>query len=295
MLFSNGDAYMVKFLSTSPETLRSGMNPILLKHLQLSHVEVGDDLSDLQGDGFWDILAGLTGVKRTKEEALAIMGASFCLTGDSLLKILAIVYRAKCKVPVVLLGECGCGKTMLLSFMCRWMGVALLTLDVHGGTSEEDIVDIFRQADASLRSSDKHTVFVFLDEVNTCSHMGLINEAVCHRSLNGHPINNGIQILAALNPYRLRPDREGAGLTANAMAATSTNAIPTSTSGVISRAPLGGGLTGGNKVEATAADPLSKLVYRVHPIPPTLRDFIFDFGALQPETELLYIQVRCNE
>ena len=37
---------------------------------------------------------------------------SFCLTGDSLLKILAILYRIKCKIPVILLGECGCGKTV---------------------------------------------------------------------------------------------------------------------------------------------------------------------------------------
>lgn len=35
---------------------------------------------------------------------------------------------------------------------------------------------------------------------------------------------------------------------------------------------------------------MSQLVYRVHPIPPTLKDFIFDFGSLEPETELLYIK-----
>ena len=41
---------------------------------------------------------------------------SFCLTGDSLLKILAILYRIKCKIPVILLGECGCGKTVCYTF-----------------------------------------------------------------------------------------------------------------------------------------------------------------------------------
>jgi hypothetical protein len=35
---------------------------------------------------------------------------------------------------------------------------------------------------------------------------------------------------------------------------------------------------------------MSKLVYRVHPIPPTLKDYIFDFGALEPDTESLYIR-----
>jgi hypothetical protein len=43
---------------------------------------------------------------------------------------------------------------------------------------------------------------------------------------------------------------------------------------------------------------MSKLVYRVHPIPPTLKDYIFDFGSLEPSTEALYINSmvsHCDE
>lgn len=100
---------------------------------------------------------------------------------------------------VCFLGECGCGKTMLLSYLCGWLGVTLLSLDVHGGTSEEEIIAIFDQAAAVLEASEEisvtaskvggggggratakdsfsfqSTVFVFLDEVNTCAHMGLM-------------------------------------------------------------------------------------------------------------------------
>jgi hypothetical protein len=32
-------------------------------------------------------------------------------------------------------------------------------------------------------------------------------------------------------------------------------------------------------------DPLKDLVYRVHPLPESMIDFVFDFGALAPETE----------
>ncbi|CAK9251645.1 unnamed protein product [Sphagnum jensenii] len=83
--------------------------------------------------------------------------------------------------------------------------------------------------------------------------------AICHRSIYGKRLHDGIQVLAALNPYRLRKKKEEMGLTFN---------------------------LGHNPVD----DPMSRLVYRVHPIPPTLKDFIFDFGSLEPETELLYIQ-----
>lgn len=37
--------------------------------------------------------------------------------------------------------------------------------------------------------------------------------------------------------------------------------------------------------EEIAANNMKHLVYKVHPIPPTLKDFIFDFGALDSETE----------
>ena len=36
------------------------------------------------------------------------------------------------------------------------------------------------------------------------------------------------------------------------------------------------------------------LVYRVHPIPATLQDFIFDFGSLSPEMEKCYIESMTN-
>ena len=37
-------------------------------------------------------------------------------------------------------------------------------------------------------------------------------------------------------------------------------------------------------------DPLKDLVYRVHPLPESLVDYVFDFGALHPDTEKLYIR-----
>jgi hypothetical protein len=217
MLFNNSTGN-VSFLSQDPELLVKSMHPVLLKHLQTNDICVGEDLK-VQSDKHWEILSVLTGVRRTREEAMALMDENFCLTGDSLLKILAIVSRCRCKVPVVLLGECGCGKTMLLSFLCKWLGVTLLSLDVHGGTTENEIIEIFDRATKLLTNADmkgsSFTVFVFLDEVNTCGHMGLLNEAICHRSIYGRRLHDGIQILAALNPYRLRAKKEEIGLTFN--------------------------------------------------------------------------------
>lgn len=114
MVFNNSTGN-VSFLSQNPELLIKNMHPVLLKHLQTNHISIGEDLKVLS-DKHWEILSALTGVSRTREEArtvssdsriiavltstvVQLIDESFCLTGDSLLKILAIVSRCRCKVP----------------------------------------------------------------------------------------------------------------------------------------------------------------------------------------------------
>ena len=43
---------------------------------------------------------------------------SYELTGDNVKKILAIHMRFRCDIPVVIMGETGCGKTRLIRYMC---------------------------------------------------------------------------------------------------------------------------------------------------------------------------------
>ena len=65
--------------------------------------------------------------KSTKIEKIAtVMGIDFphdpdetyVLTVDNLIKILAIQMRFRCGIPVVIMGETGCGKTRLIRYMC---------------------------------------------------------------------------------------------------------------------------------------------------------------------------------
>jgi hypothetical protein len=249
----------------NPLKMKSKMHPRLLQHLKENNINVGEDLNTISTK-FHDILGSLSGIYSSPEKVSSIMEGNYCLTGDSLLKMLAIFLRSRCGLPVVLMGECGCGKTMLIKFLCAWMNVKLFVLDVHGGTSEEDICNIFAKAENEIRNNVRE-VYVFLDEINTCSHMGLLCEVICQRSLYGRKILENIKVLAALNPYRKRPNLDQ---------------IP----GLVFR------LHDSNvsdMIQASYTDPMAHLVYRVHPIPKTLLDFIFDFGSLSQDMEKLYI------
>ena len=43
---------------------------------------------------------------------------TYVLTVDNLIKILAIQMRFHCGIPVIIMGETGCGKTRLIRYMC---------------------------------------------------------------------------------------------------------------------------------------------------------------------------------
>jgi hypothetical protein len=94
---------MVSFLSMNAKQMISKMHPSLLRHLQQNNIVVGEELTSL-GARHQTILQSVTGVVRSKQETKELMGGKYCLTGDNMLKMLAIYYRVRCGIPVVLMG-----------------------------------------------------------------------------------------------------------------------------------------------------------------------------------------------
>ena len=189
---------------------------------------------------------------REKDDDLQSLG--YALTPDNILKMVLIIQRIRAGIPVIVMGETGCGKTSLVRYLARTCGVPFHVKNFHAGVSEEELVAFAQQIENEAKSGVE--VWVFLDEINTCEYLGTINEMICHRSIKGKPLMPNLVLIAACNPYRLRPP------------------------GKISTAGLGG---------KTITDEFSRLVYRVHPLPETMIDFVWDYGSLSKEDERAYI------
>lgn len=337
-LLFDSDQGVAYVLSLQPYGLRNHrLQAATLKRLLEHGVILPKSVPDMTTH-MYDILSCVTGVRRTAAEGQALLNGAYCLTPDNLLKILALYARVRCGLPVALMGECGCGKTMLLRYLCAWLDVPLQVLDVHGGTTEADIIAAVGVAEVQAveetqrrkaaqvaavsavtasrgdeascveSAADQETacnadddeasgvdtvgsdqagtavptttdsnattvrlsatarqvrplVFLFLDEVNTCPHLGLVHELLCRHSVHGRLVHPGVLVLTALNPRRRRaprPDGESSpGLVYNGQQAK--------------------------------ADDMADLVYRVHPVSPTLLNFVFDFGALGVHVEDDYV------
>ncbi|KAK3289270.1 hypothetical protein CYMTET_3293 [Cymbomonas tetramitiformis] len=187
------------------------------------------------------------------------LAQSYEVTADNLLKMTLIHLRLAAGVPVVLMGETGCGKTSLMHFLARVSDLpegCFQPLNVHAGVAQADLVRHLEHCEALAQCSGGR-VWAFLDECNTCAHLGLINDAVCHRMLLGRPLHPDVTVIAACNPYRKRDP---------------------------ARLPPSAGFN-----SKLRPDAMSSLVYRVTPLPEGMLDFVWDFGGLAREDERRYI------
>lgn len=131
---------------------------------------------------------------------------NYALTLDNFYKMCLLIQRIRARVPIVIMGETGVGKTSLVRFLAENVySDAYLPINVHAGFNEKVIaekVEAFR----SLAEGNKR-VWVFFDEFNTTEEMGLISEIIMERSFEGEPLPANLVFLAVCNPYRQREEK----------------------------------------------------------------------------------------
>ncbi|WAR07202.1 R213A-like protein, partial [Mya arenaria] len=208
--------------------------------------------------------------------------STYELTTDNVKKIMAIYMRFRCDIPVIIMGETGCGKTRLIKFMCELQsppGVDvknMILMKVHGGTTNEDIKRKVNEAEIAARENienygrQMYTV-LFFDEANTTEAIGLIKEIMCDKSISGKRLTlcENLKIVAACNPYRKHTDELIKKL---------------------EQAGLGYHVDADETTDRLGRVPMRRLVYRVQPLPQSLMPLVWDFGQLNTKVEELYIR-----
>lgn len=213
------------------------------------------NLEDYQVFSHFELLEKLLNIvgKDFQLEALAKQ-TKYILTADNFLKMLLIIMRARCGVPIVIMGETGCGKTSLVKFLSiEIMQEGFEVINFHAGIKEQHILEKMEEIVAMAHSAKltDNFIWVFLDEINTCDCMGLITELIVEKKVLGKPLPDNIVFIAACNPYKVRKSKDEVGLIKQRVA--------------------------------------TRLVYRVHPLPDSLIDYVWDYGSLSDKEERLYI------
>ena len=262
------------------ETLYNSQDSDYLKDPQ--KVSKFKNLPSLSGSNILRILKNFLNINLSDEEIKNIVG-NYVYTADNLIKVILIILRIKAKVPVIMMGETGCGKTRLIEMAYKLINknkfASIRKLDIHAGTNDEDIINFIettleevKKEDDNLYAmelSDKDNIktkseikneiynreiWIFFDEINTCNSMGLLSEILCKNSYRGTPIDERFVFIAACNPYRLSEKRKM------------------------------------DEILLHKEQNKNMLVYSVNPLPHSLLNFVLYFGSLKEDDEKEYIK-----
>ena len=193
----------------------------------------------------------------------------YVFTRDNFIKLLLIVLRIRAKIPIIMMGETGCGKTSLIKILADFKlnsidnnnkNNKMFILNIHAGTGNTEIINWVKENKLlEKQENNNNKIWVFLDEINTCNSMGLISEMMFKGSIEGEKLKENITFIAACNPYRIPEKKiEPDGLVHN-------------------------------------RSKKRNLVYTVNPLPNSLINFVFDFGNLKKEDEKKYIYEMIKE
>lgn len=174
---------------------------ILQKRIQEGQAKI-EDISKFNHRQLFDRLK----ILRTKvvlEEDL--INCDYVLTPDNYLKMNVIFLRVQSKIPVIIMGETGCGKTSLIQFFCQNIrSERLEVFNIHAGVTTQVIIDKMRVYRDMARAEPRIKLWIFFDEFNTTPSLGLICELLCERTLFGERMEDNMCFLAACNPYKIR-------------------------------------------------------------------------------------------
>ena len=198
-LFIN-DGKSVDFLKNITEISKVNNNKIELL-LQLKQIlNIPNDIEkDLDID---------TEVSKLKQKSLiSILNYktdNYIITSDNFKKIIFIYHLINADIPVILMGEAGCGKTLSIIKLNQILNngeILVEKINIHPGITDEYINQKIKQLNEKAKKQ-KNELWIFFDEINTCLSMSLLTEIFINKTFNGEKLNDNIRLIGACNPYK---------------------------------------------------------------------------------------------
>ena len=129
----------------------------------------------------------------------------YILTPDNYMKMNLIYARAQAKLPIVVMGETGVGKTSLLRFFVqKILNEHLEIFSIHAGVTLQTIMTKMQEFITMALQIMPLRIWIFFDEFNTNDNIGLLCEIICDRSLNNEKLPENMVLTAACNRYSLK-------------------------------------------------------------------------------------------
>ena len=83
---------------------------------------------------------------------------TYVYTPDNFIKVVLIHLRLRVKIPVIMMGETGCGKTTLIEMASKLINkgkIYIKKMNIHAGITDEDIIKFMEQTKQEVDNEDK--------------------------------------------------------------------------------------------------------------------------------------------
>lgn len=191
----------------------------------------------------------------------------YVITKDNYIKILKIVQRSLIRIPVIICGDTGCGKTRIVDFIASCLlEDEFKCFTLHAGVTEEQFVTrlakYFEEA-RSLQTSEKRNnllkckkMWILIDEFNTSTlqehFVELMKDRTSTLSDRLQDVPDNVVFIGCCNPYMIMEQ---------------------------------GSVTNQEDIGYIAESSTTNLSHKVFPISDSLLSYLLDFGQLKSEVE----------
>ena len=138
---------------------------------------------------------------------------NYVITNDNFKKMVLLIYLINANIPVIIMGETGCGKTSLITKLNQIVNggkITVIKINIHSGITDEILCERIEQInkEAEDLKVEGKELWVLFDKVNTCLSLPLLTQIFINRSYNGKKINDNIRLIGTCNPFRKRKGNE---------------------------------------------------------------------------------------
>ena len=141
--------------------------PLIFKNKN-GYIEI--DISDKEIKGkdinyFISNLKAVMSLKESEEEIKEILG-NYKITEDNYKKIMIILFKLFANIPIILMGETGCGKTELIKQLMKMLNKDkinnnLIIKNLNLNIKENEIIEIIKKAEENLEETKNDFICIF--------------------------------------------------------------------------------------------------------------------------------------
>ena len=267
---------------------------------------------DKNSEEFKKIFKEKRPVEKIYKNLIDVVG-SYVFTGDNFIKMILILHRIRANIPVIMMGETGCGKTSLIRIISELKMNKMKILNIHAGITDDDILQFM---------IENRFIEGYEEEVNKEKQDNKLEEELM-KAREGddgfnpyiHDPNKKPELLKVeQDEEEIKKEEKNLEKELNEKSWVFLDEINTCNSmGLISemmcKHTIFGKKIKPNVVFIAACNPYRRvektqlvanvglvknqkvrnLVYNVNPLPHSLLNFVFDFGNLSSEDEERYI------